>query len=292
MKAVIWSAVALTAQQAEAQIARPKSLICILEPLVDMAEAARIRFRTDRAGRLIGCEVTIASNDAGVNASACAKMRSDLAAAPVRHRNLDRQASCFLSSGSDPPPAPPAPPPPARAVGSAPRLLSPDRLLGEDDYPILARRALAEGTVRARLSVDAEGRVDACEVLASAGHAALDQATCRALRRARFVPARDAAGAAVAGTLAQNVRWRLPAFEVGAPRIVLERGADQRVSRCELRAGADTVLPFALEECRRLDELAGAGPLASGVPFELAAPDDWSLPPGLKRTGERLVTVE
>lgn len=292
MKILTTVAFMLMAQQAGAQAVRPGSLVCVLPPTIRTPEAARIRFRTDGLGRLTTCDIVAASSDAAVTASACAEIRANLIAAPVRHRNLDTEASCLSTSGSGPPPAPPPPPPFARSVGTSPRLLSPDQLMGDDDYPIRARRALAEGAARARLSVDADGRADTCEIIQTSGDAALDQATCRAFRRARYVPGRDPVGKAVRGTTVQTIRWRLPEMEPEAPRIFVERGPDGRVGRCELRAGPDKTLPFALDECRRLDELTDGGPLASGVPFELAAPEGWPLPAGLKKTDQAAVVPE
>ena len=91
------------------------------------------------------------------------------------------------------------------------RPIDPGSWVGRDDYPLDAAKAGAEGTVGFRLRIDAQGRVTSCETVKSAGPA-LDSATCGLiLRRARFRPARDAAGAAVAGTYSSTITWRLPA---------------------------------------------------------------------------------
>jgi protein TonB len=61
------------------------------------------------------------------------------------------------------------------------------------------------------LSIDARGRVTDCSITASTGHSALDQATCRLLeRRARFNPAKDGNGNAVAGSFSSSVNWKIP----------------------------------------------------------------------------------
>jgi protein TonB len=80
-----------------------------------------------------------------------------------------------------------------------------------DDYPSAAIRAEQEGVVTISVRVGADGRVGACMVTGSSGHAALDEATCRLYqRRARFSPALDDAGTAVASTYVDRVRWELP----------------------------------------------------------------------------------
>lgn len=86
------------------------------------------------------------------------------------------------------------------------------RLFGNDDYPAAALRYDQEGTVAVMLNVGVDGRVTGCTVTSSSGSAALDSTTCRLLRnRARFEPARDARGRAIAGTSAATIRWALPA---------------------------------------------------------------------------------
>lgn len=80
-----------------------------------------------------------------------------------------------------------------------------------DDYPPSAIRAEEEGVVGSSMRIGADGRVESCTVTAPSGHASLDQATCRLYqRRARFTPARDDAGAAIAATFTDRIRWQLP----------------------------------------------------------------------------------
>jgi TonB family protein len=80
-----------------------------------------------------------------------------------------------------------------------------------DDYPPSALMAHAEGAVSFRLLIAADGRVTKCTVTRSAGDPALDAATCAILReRARYQPARDATGRAIAGSDHGRVVWRLP----------------------------------------------------------------------------------
>jgi len=67
------------------------------------------------------------------------------------------------------------------------------------------------GTVRFTLTIDGEGRISNCTITGSTGHSVLDRATCRLLEdRARFEPARDAAGNPVAGGYASAVNWTIP----------------------------------------------------------------------------------
>jgi protein TonB len=108
------------------------------------------------------------------------------------------------------PPAPP-PPPPAPRVEPAKAKASLQGLISGDDYPDSAKRNNETGTVRVRLQIGANGRVTGCSVASSSGSPALDSATCRLLQsRARFTPAHDSSGNAVADTqMAPPIRWQL-----------------------------------------------------------------------------------
>lgn len=80
-----------------------------------------------------------------------------------------------------------------------------------DDYPEAAWVEFREGTTEVRLAVNVAGRVTGCTINRSSGHPDLDSAACTALvQRARFQPARDGAGNAVAGEYTRRVRWQLP----------------------------------------------------------------------------------
>lgn len=79
-----------------------------------------------------------------------------------------------------------------------------------DDYPPSAARNNEEGRVVFVLDISAEGRVTNCTVTLSSGSAALDSATCRIMRsRARYTPARNNRGEAIAGRDQGAVRWQL-----------------------------------------------------------------------------------
>jgi protein TonB len=115
-----------------------------------------------------------------------------------------------LQAAARPPATPPASPP---ASPPAPRPPTgwPFSLLSDDDYPAAALRAEEEGRVGYRLVIGPDGRVSACTIVQSSGSAALDAATCRIMRaRARFAPARDAAGNAVADSRVGRITWALP----------------------------------------------------------------------------------
>lgn len=87
-----------------------------------------------------------------------------------------------------------------------------------DDYPPNALVRGAQGTTGVRLRIGADGAVTGCTVNHSSGDAALDAATCAILLgRARYEPARDAAGRAVPGKDYGRVTWRLPPPLPGIP---------------------------------------------------------------------------
>lgn len=76
------------------------------------------------------------------------------------------------------------------------------------DYPRGAGDAGAEGTVVARVSIGADGRVSGCAVARSSGNAELDATTCRLIeRRFRYAPARDAQGRPVADVTGWSQTW-------------------------------------------------------------------------------------
>jgi TonB family protein len=82
--------------------------------------------------------------------------------------------------------------------------------LGPDDYPSQALNNNEMGTVVARMSVDASGRVTACNVVVPSGSPSLDAVTCElALRRARFHPAIAADGAPTAAQRIVSTVFRL-----------------------------------------------------------------------------------
>jgi periplasmic protein TonB len=95
-------------------------------------------------------------------------------------------------------------------VGARPRN-GPAGWITTDDY---ARSDLVrnrEGTAGYRLVIGSDGRVDACEITRSSGHATLDTNTCRLLeRRARFDAATNNRGEKTVGTYSGSVTWQIP----------------------------------------------------------------------------------
>jgi len=107
-------------------------------------------------------------------------------------------------------PPPPPPPPPAKSQ-SARAKANLGSYVSDADYPSDAIRREEQGTTRFRLAVGPDGRVTDCTVTGSSGSAALDLATCRLMKsRARFAPARDSGGNAVADSVTNAINWRLP----------------------------------------------------------------------------------
>lgn len=93
---------------------------------------------------------------------------------------------------------------------SRPQPVASKSLWTSGDYPADALRAAATGSVLVRLVIDVEGRVSECHLVESSGHASLDAATCRILRkRGRYRPAVGADGAPMRALTAQRVNWRI-----------------------------------------------------------------------------------
>lgn len=87
----------------------------------------------------------------------------------------------------------------------------PGRWATTEDYPAAELRREIQGTARFRVSVGTDGRVQACEIVASSGSPGLDKATCdHVSRRARFKPATDESGAKVTGSYSNAVSWVIP----------------------------------------------------------------------------------
>ncbi len=84
-------------------------------------------------------------------------------------------------------------------------------LFSDDDYPLAAIRNHEQGAVAFRLTVGPDGRPAGCAVTSSSGSELLDSTTCRLLmERAKFQPARDSEGKAVADSVDGRIVWRLP----------------------------------------------------------------------------------
>jgi protein TonB len=97
----------------------------------------------------------------------------------------------------------------APATGPTPRG-SPGNWIMPDDYPHLESPP-PQSLVGYRLDVGADGHATGCTIVSSSGSPSLDSATCQLVaRRARFVPAADAAGTPVAGTWSGRVHWASP----------------------------------------------------------------------------------
>jgi protein TonB len=87
----------------------------------------------------------------------------------------------------------------------------PGTFMTDSDYPKEAFKLHQEGMVVAQVHVDATGKVRSCTIQQSVGSPSLDKATCAVARTRRYLPARDAAGKAVAADAPVQVNWRLPA---------------------------------------------------------------------------------
>ncbi len=76
------------------------------------------------------------------------------------------------------------------------------------EYPAEAERNGWTGTVSFTVTVTPQGRATDCIVTASSGYAVMDIAACEGLtRHARFAPARDEQGKAVAGKWMSRITY-------------------------------------------------------------------------------------
>lgn len=80
-----------------------------------------------------------------------------------------------------------------------------------DDYPQEALRKNEQGASIVRFRIGKNGRTSECKVVQSSGSSALDAQTCNVIRiRAKFEPARDAAGQPVETIGVQRINWEIP----------------------------------------------------------------------------------
>ncbi len=88
---------------------------------------------------------------------------------------------------------------------------NPGNWLTYRDYPVHMLRAGMEGLVQFRLMVDESGKATSCHIQSSTRPQEFDDAVCKGLlRRAKFKPALDASGAALASYFRSSVRFELP----------------------------------------------------------------------------------
>jgi periplasmic protein TonB len=130
-----------------------------------------------------------------------------------------------------------AAPAPALAAPSKPSPIGQAAWFGADDYPAPALVAGEQGDVSFRLDVDPAGAIAGCTVTRSSGSALLDRTTCDLLRaRARFEPARNRRGRAIASTWSSHIRWRMPDDQplarAGLEVTTIEVQSDGKVISC------------------------------------------------------------
>jgi protein TonB len=108
------------------------------------------------------------------------------------------------------PVAPAPPPPPSQARGVRPKSQSSWAGRIQSNYPARALREGTEGRVGVRVTVNTEGRVEACNVSSSSGSSVLDEAACQGMQRyARFDPALNDAGNPVTASWSTTIVYQL-----------------------------------------------------------------------------------
>lgn len=87
----------------------------------------------------------------------------------------------------------------------------PGSWITSDDYPPSALRENLQGAVGMRYTIQPDGHVRDCTVTKSSGSALLDGTACGIFTlHARYWPARDRTGRAIAAVERQTVRWQIP----------------------------------------------------------------------------------
>ena len=158
-------------------------------------------------GRARRCRITSSSGSSSLDRTTCEILEERVRFTPARDAAGRAVPDSFAGRvrWALPPPDPDAPPVRAWPVLNVASYFSPD------DYPAEAIRREEQGRVEFAVEIGPDGRVTRCHVMVSSGSRLLDLRTCQVmLVRARFEPARDAAGNPVADVFGTTVFWRIP----------------------------------------------------------------------------------
>lgn len=190
-----------------------------------------IRVRIDKQGEVSDCTIEHSSGFGVLDEQTCRIVRLRAKFKPARDRrgraiaSEKRDQIAWRIAGEEVAPGKPA-------SGSI------ESLISSDDYPPQALDRGEQGTVGVLLRIDAKGVVGKCVVESTSGSAVLDAQTCRLLSlRAKFDPARDREGNAVASEYHTRIVWQIG--EDRAPskpwstRLVFSFGGSQPTCRFE-----------------------------------------------------------
>jgi TonB family protein len=180
------------------------------------------------------------------------------------------------------------------AAGSVPLPINAEDWIKDTDWPRAALVAGHGGTVVVNLTINEIGRPAHCDVTRASGVTQLDERSCAVLmKRARFLPAHDESGNAVASVVTRQIGWSInspismaiPAdmtvnvkelppgmsSKVVAVRQVI--GADGAVASCVVDSGSISPA-FDRLACSQATELATLGPAkdAGGAPIRTLRP--------------------
>lgn len=86
------------------------------------------------------------------------------------------------------------------------------RYFGSSVYPSNALFAGKSGQTSALIAIDVEGGVTDCRIISNSGHESFRNRTCETLMRARFEPAKNAAGEPVRSWYPVRVTWTNDSF--------------------------------------------------------------------------------
>lgn len=97
----------------------------------------------------------------------------------------------------------------ARIAVPARRLVAIKQIVHADDYPAQARERNESGSTRVSLLIDEAGALKDCAVEEHSGVASIDAQSCALLmKRARYAPARDAAGKPIKSRITFRFTWK------------------------------------------------------------------------------------
>jgi TonB family protein len=165
----------------------------------------------------------------------------------------------------------PSMPAPSTVPGTPQPAESPAAWFGADDYPVAALKAHEQGRVGVAVDVDAGGAPIKCTVASSSGSINLDDGTCAiVMQRARFRPARDAAGTAIPGQFRTAVHWAIPRGAENAVMVSFSGTANKRICSFEQ---AGKVRRLGPELCQGLAKAIVAKGDSLDKPVSVTIPD-------------------
>lgn len=178
------------------------------------------RLSVSKDGKIITCAITESSGHADLDQATCENVTKratfypaqDKKGRPIQgsYANRIRWQIPVIASNASFPMVRDSLPRPPQILNAA------ELRVEKDDYPAAALAAGEQGVATFNLNIEADGKVQGCEIVKSSGSIALDQKSCVVAQRWSFEPARSIEDKPTFGKSRHTLNWRLPK---GTPRV-------------------------------------------------------------------------